>query len=154
MLKIMIRKLSTLALFTIVILLTSVKFAAAQKDKIEGFWLNQEKEAKVEIYKAKNGKFYGKIVWLKEPNRDGKPKTDINNPKENLRPQPIIGLLILKGFNKDGEKVYEDGTVYDPKNGKTYSCKITYENANTLSIRGYVGISMLGRTTTWTRTTP
>ena len=149
----MFKKIPVWFILTLTALLASVTFASAQKDKIEGFWLNQEKEAKIEIYKAKNGKFYGKIVWLKEPTKDGKPKTDINNPKENLRSQPIVGLLILKGFNKDGEKIYEDGTVYDPKNGKTYSCKITYENANTLSIRGYVGVSMLGRTTTWTRTT-
>lgn len=149
----MFKKISVSALLAMMILLFSVTVVSAQKDKVEGFWLNQEKEAKVEIYKAKNGKFYGKIVWLKEPNRDGKPKTDINNPKESLKSQPIIGLLILKGFNKDGETSYEDGTIYDPKNGKTYSCKITYENANSLSIRGYVGISMLGRTTKWTRTT-
>jgi uncharacterized protein (DUF2147 family) len=150
----MFKKISLLAMFTMAVLMISTHFASAQKDKVEGFWLNQEKEAKIEIYKAKNGKFYGKIVWLKEPNRNGKPKMDDNNPKANLKTQPIIGLLILKGFNKDDEDTYEDGTIYDPKNGKTYSCKITYENANKLSIRGYVGISMLGRTTTWTRTTP
>lgn len=150
----MLKKIATFASFVLAILLVTANYTYAQKDRVEGFWLNQEKEAKIEIYKAKNGKFYGKIVWLKEPNRDGKPKTDTNNPKENLRSQPIIGLLILKAFNKDGEKTYEDGTIYDPKNGKTYSCKITYENDNKLSIRGYVGISMLGRTTTWTRSTP
>lgn len=147
----MFKKIAILASLTLVLLFVTSGFAFAQKDKVEGKWLNQEKDAKVEIYKAKNGKFYGKIIWLKEPDRNGKPKTDDKNPKENLRSQPIIGLLILKGFNKDGDNTYEDGTVYDPKNGKTYSCKITYENANTLSIRGYVGISMLGRTTTWTR---
>lgn len=150
----MMKKISVLILCTIAVLLASAQFAAAQKDKVEGFWLNQEKEAKVEIYKAKNGKFYGKIVWLKEPMRNGKPKMDDKNPKDNLKSQPLIGLLILKGFDKDGDKTYEDGTIYDPKNGKTYSCKITYENANTLSIRGYVGISMLGRTTTWTKANP
>lgn len=147
----MLKKIAALTLFTVALLCATVHFAFAQKDKIEGKWLNQEKEAMVEIYKAKNGKFYGKIVWLKEPNRNGQPKLDINNQKESLRSQPIMNLLILKGFNKDGENVYEDGTIYDPKNGKTYSCKMTYENANTLSIRGYIGISMLGRTTTWTR---
>lgn len=149
----MFKKIAMLATLMLAILVVTVNYAYAQKDRVEGFWLNQEKEAKIEIYKARNGKFYGKIVWLKEPNRDGKPKTDINNPKESLRSQPLIGLLILKAFEKDGDKIYEDGTIYDPKNGKTYSCKITYESNNTLSIRGYVGISMLGRTTTWTRST-
>ncbi len=152
----MLKKIALLTTLAMAVLLAtaSLSYAQAPKDRVEGFWMNQEKEAKVEIYKAKNGKFYGKIVWLKEPNRDGKPKTDTNNPKENLRSQPLIGLLILKAFEKDGEKMYEGGTIYDPKNGKTYSCKITYESNNTLSIRGYIGISMLGRTTTWTRSTP
>lgn len=147
----MMKKIAAFSLFTVALLFATVHFAFAQKDKIEGKWLNQEKDAMVEIYKAKNGKFYGKIVWLKEPNRNGQPKLDINNQKENLRSQPIMNLLILKGFNKDGENTYEDGTIYDPKNGKTYSCKMTWEDASNLSIRGYVGISMLGRTTKWTR---
>ncbi len=61
-----------------------------------------------------------------------------------------MGLLLLKSFNKDGATVYEDGTIYDPKNGKTYSCKITHKG-DQLDVRGYVGISMIGRTTTWTK---
>jgi uncharacterized protein (DUF2147 family) len=124
----------------------------AQKEKIEGLWLNQEKEAKIEIYKAKDGKFYGKIVWLKEPNRDGKPKTDIHNPKEDQRAVPELGLLILKKFSKESDIKFDDGTIYDPRSGKTYSCTITVKDANTLSIRGYIGISLIGQTNTWTRT--
>ncbi|MFT4061744.1 MAG: DUF2147 domain-containing protein [Edaphocola sp.] len=127
--------------------------AFAQSARILGYWFNEEKDAKVQIFKATNGKYYGKIVWLQEPDRDGKPKTDINNPKETERNSPLLGLLILKGFNKDSDKLYEDGTIYDPKNGKTYSCKITQESDNQLSIRGFIGISLIGRTTTWTRTT-
>jgi len=124
-------------------------FVFAQ-DQIEGLWYNQEKSAKIQVYKAKDSKFYGKIVWLKEPLKNGKPKTDENNPDKAKRAQPIIGLLILKGFVKDGDHGYEDGTIYDPKNGKTYSCKIKHKGTQ-LDVRGYVGISMLGRTTTWTK---
>ena len=80
---------------------------------------------------------------------DGKPKLDEENPDAKKRTQPIIGLLILKGLKKDGDKDYNDATIYDPKNGKTYSCKITYKG-NTLDLRGYVGISLIGRTSTWT----
>lgn len=123
----------------------------AQADKIEGQWYNEEKTAKVEIYKANDQKFWGKIVWLKEPLRDGKPKIDINNPKENARSQPIIGLPILRSFVKSGDNKYTDGQIYDPKNGKTYSCTITYKSDNELSVRGFMGISMIGRTTKWTR---
>lgn len=134
------------------LLLTS--FVAIAKENVEGFWFNQEKDAKIEIYKATDGKYYGKIVWLKNPNDDkGVPKTDFRNPKANLAKRPLMGLSLLKGFVKDSDKVYDDGEIYDPKSGKTYSCTITVKDANTLSIRGYIGISMIGKTTIWTRTT-
>jgi uncharacterized protein (DUF2147 family) len=57
---------------------------------------------------------------------------------------------LLSGFKFDG-KIWEDGTIYDPKNGKTYSCIIKSKGPNILDIRGYIGISIIGRTTTWTR---
>ena len=128
--------------------------AHAQKDPIEGYWLTEDGNAKIWIYLAKNGKYYGKIAWMKEPNDvNGNPKLDKENPKEANRKDPILGLLLLKGFEKDGDDEYNEGTVYDPKNGKTYSCTITLKSKDKLGVRGYVGVSLLGRTTTWTRTT-
>lgn len=127
--------------------------ALAQKDKIEGFWMSEGGDAKIEIYKAVDGKFWGKIVWLKNPLRDGQPKLDIHNTNERLRNRPIMGMPILQHFVVDDEDTYNDGEIYDPKNGKTYSCKITYKNANELSVRGYIGVSLIGRTTTLTRAT-
>jgi len=121
----------------------------AQSDKIEGVWLNEEKDAKIQIYKARDGKFYGKIVWLKDPTENGKPKTDKKNPKDQMKTQPLVELVILKGFNMDGN-TYEDGTIYDPNNGKTYDCKMTYKG-KTLAIRGFIGLSLFGRTTIWER---
>ena len=123
--------------------------AFAQSDPIEKVWLNGQKTGKIQIYKAKDGKFYGKIVWLAEPNRDGKPKLDINNSNAKLRTRPVMGLLILRGFEKDGDDEYDGGTIYDPKNGKTYSCVMTLKG-DKLDVRGYVGVSLLGRTDTWT----
>jgi uncharacterized protein (DUF2147 family) len=143
----MIKKV-TMYCFLLVTLIAG-KAATAQSDKIEGTWFNDIKDAKIQIYKSNDGKFYGKIIWLKEPIKNGKPKLDEKNRNEKLQKQPIVGLLILKGFEKDGD-TYEDGTIYDPENGKTYDCKITYKG-KTLSIRGYVGISMFGRTTVWER---
>ena len=124
--------------------------AFAQADPIEHLWYNQEKTAKILVYKSNDGRFYGKIAWLKEPDRDGKPKKDINNPDKARQNDPELGLVILKGFKKDGTKGYDDGTIYDPKNGKTYSCKMTLQG-NDLDVRGYVGFSLLGRTTRWTK---
>lgn len=133
--------------FMIVILAQTVAFA---QDPIEGLWYNEEKTAKIKIYKAKNDKFYGKIDWLKEPVKDGKARTDEKNPDKDKKNEPLLGLVILKGFEKSGKDEYEDGTIYDPNNGKTYSCIITHKG-NQLDVRGYVGFSWIGRTAVWTR---
>src|SRR2546429_9951625 len=89
--------------------------AFAQSDKIEGLWFNDNKDAKIQIYKGNDGRYYGKIIWLKEPLKNGKPKVDDKNPKSNLQNQPIVGLVILKSFQKDEDNTYTNGTIYDPQ---------------------------------------
>ncbi len=136
------------------LLLLSILFAATAfgnaQGSIIGQWYTTNKAGIVEIYQC-GSKLCGKIIWLKEPNKDnGQPKTDENNPDASKRNQPIIGLNILKGFVADGENKWDDGEVYDPENGKTYSCKMTLKGS-TLEVRGYVGVSLFGRTETWTR---
>jgi uncharacterized protein (DUF2147 family) len=126
--------------------------AKAQTDKLEGLWYNDVKSGKILISKDNNGKFIGKVVWLKEPLKNGKPKVDEMNEDEKLRTRPRLGLQVLSNFEKDGDNKYTGGTIYDPLNGKTYSCKITYKG-QTLDIRGYIGISLFGRTTVWSRAT-
>lgn len=123
-------------------------------DDILGVWMNEDKDAQVEIYKD-NGKYFGKIVWLLNPidEETNKPKLDDKNEDVSLRDRPVMGLLLLKDFVFDGDDEWEDGTIYDPKNGKTYSCYMEFEDEDdmsTLKIRGYIGISLLGRTTYWT----
>ncbi len=133
----------------------SVSTKSGEGEAIVGKWLNQEGTSHIQIFKATNGsfagKFYGKIVWLKEPMKNGKPKVDDLNPDPKKQAVPLLGLQILKNFVYDADdKEWEDGTIYDPKNGKTYSCIMTL-SGNNLNVRGYVGISMLGRTGVWTR---
>jgi len=125
--------------------------ALAQSDFLErNLWFNEEKTSKIQIYKATDGKFYAKIVWLKVTEENGKPRTDVNNPDKARQIAPLMGLVILKGFKKESDGLYDDGTIYDPKNGKTYSCKIT-PDGDKIKVRGFVGFSMLGRTTVWTK---
>ena len=107
--------------------------------------------AKIEIYKA-GEKYYGKIVWLKYPEENGKPRVDTNNPDKTKRSQQIIGLIILRGFKFDGSSEWEDGKIYDPENGKNYSCYLSLKDKNTLKVGGYVGISWPGRTEIWIKT--
>ncbi|WP_041469061.1 DUF2147 domain-containing protein [Chloroherpeton thalassium] len=120
-------------------------------DDVLGIWYNDEKTAKIEMYKE-DEKYHGKIVWLKNPidTATGNPKVDKNNPDEALRQRPIVGLVLIKNFIFD-EDEWEDGEIYDPKNGKTYSCYMVLETPNKLRVRGFIGISLLGRTTYWTR---
>ena len=136
-------------ILTVTVLLSSKLLMYAQ-EPIEAVWYNEEKTARIEVFKARDNKIYGKIVWLKEPLKNGKPKVDENNPDATKRSHPILGLVILKGLEKTDDNVYENGTIYDPKNGKTYSC-IIRQKGNKLSVRGYIGVSLIGRTTTWTK---
>lgn len=122
-------------------------------DEILGKWLNEDQDAHIQIY-FENGKYYGKIIWLKEPidEETGKPKLDDENSDETLRDRPVMGLLILKDFIYDSDdQEWDDGTIYDPKNGKTYSCYMRFDENKVLKIRGYIGISWIGRNTYWTR---
>ncbi|MEZ5083190.1 MAG: DUF2147 domain-containing protein [Bacteroidales bacterium] len=121
---------------------------------ILGVWFNEEKDAKVEIYEE-NGKYFGKVIWLEEPihPETGKPKLDDENPDEELQKRPIMGLLLVWDFVFDGNDEWEDGKIYDPKSGKTYSCYMEFESETKLKVRGYIGISLIGRTTYWTRPT-
>jgi uncharacterized protein (DUF2147 family) len=139
-----------LLLLFAVLLLGKISSFAQSGDPLTRLWYNEEKNAKIEIYKGKDDRYYGKVVWLKVPTVDGKPKTDAHNSDEKKRNEPILGLIILKGIRKVGKNEYEDGTIYDPKNGSTYKCKMSFEGEK-LNLRGYIGFSWIGRTTTWTK---
>jgi uncharacterized protein (DUF2147 family) len=132
-------------------LLLFSKLAFAQ-DITQGTWYNVEKTSKIQFYKQ-GDKLYGKVVWLKEPNdkETGKPRLDKLNADTKLRTRPIMEMVFLKGFVADGAKEWEDGEIYDPNNGKTYSCKMTITSPTTIDARGYIGISLIGRTTKFTK---
>jgi uncharacterized protein (DUF2147 family) len=126
--------------------------SSAQKHAIEKTWYNAEKTSKIRIFKATDGKYYGKIVWLQTPNDpSGIPRTDKENPEEAKKSKPLMDLLILTGFaaTKD-PNVFEGGKVYDPNNGKTYCGKLTLKE-NVLDLHGYIcSMTFLGRTSQWT----
>ncbi len=136
----MSKKLSLLFIFAI----CTLSVFAQKKDDVLGKWVNPSGEGQIEIYK-KGDKYFGKLAWIKEPNDEkGKAKTDVKNPNADLRSKPLLGLEILKDFVFEDGK-WTDGTIYDPKTGKTYSCNLNIKNDGQLNIRGYVGISLIGR---------
>jgi uncharacterized protein (DUF2147 family) len=121
-------------------------------DALLGIWLTGSGNGKVEIYKSDKS-YRGKIVWMREPNdpKTGKAKTDVNHPDEQKRSRPLLGLINLWGFTYDKEGTWEGGYIYDPKNGKQYKCIISMDGNDKLNVRGYIGISLIGRTDIWTR---
>lgn len=120
-------------------------------DKILGLWKNGEGTGIVQIYK-KGDKYFGKIVWLKIPNNpDGTPRTDINNPNETERKKLLKGLENLRDFDYVSKNTWENGRIYDPKTGNDYACEMKLVNDNTLEVRGYIGVSLFGRTDVWKR---
>ena len=138
--------------------LSAAPLAGGDGDDILGFWFTDGADSKVEIYKC-GDTYCGKIVDLKEkvyPADDergmaGQTKVNRNHPDPSQQNQPLIGLDIMEGFIFNG-KIWSGGTIYDPKNGKTYKCKAEFaEDGAKLKVRGYIGISLLGRTTVWER---
>ncbi len=141
---------------TLTLLLTSLVLHGFTRmdnaDAIVGVWKNGSGKGHIQIYKGQNHKYYGKIIWLRnavDP-ATGKPKVDHKNTDPGKRNQPLIGLIMLKDFQyEDGE--WTDGRIYNPSDGKEYKAYMKMKDDQTLSVRGYVGISLLGKTDTWTR---
>lgn len=141
--------------FVLLLSLTSffnVLQVSAQEKDITGTWKTIDDKtgivkSHVEIYK-KGNKYYGKVVKILDPDAPAKPLCE--NCDGDLKDAPIIGLEILKNFEK-GDDEYEDGTILDPENGKTYKAKLWLdeEDENKLNVRGY--ILFLFRTQTWER---
>ncbi|MPS65292.1 MAG: DUF2147 domain-containing protein [Chryseobacterium sp.] len=118
--------------------------------QIEGKWKTVDDETKqvksiVEIFKKSDGKYYGKVSQLlikpADPNCTG--------CKDDRKGKPILGMEIIRGLVKDGEE-FSGGTITDPKTGKTYKCTIK-RNGDQLNVRGYIGLSLIGRTQTWSK---
>jgi uncharacterized protein (DUF2147 family) len=120
-------------------------------DDIVGTWTNSDKVMRVKIEKI-GSHYFGKLVWLEKPNEpDGSPKLDKHNPDPTLRKVPFIGLRVMKDMKYRGDGVWSGGTLYDPEKGKTYGCKITLSSINVANIRGYIGVSLLGKTEKFSR---
>lgn len=143
------------------VFLLSAAALAQKSDGVLGKWWNEEKDAHIEIYSCE-GKICGKVVWLKEPaypagdakGMAGKNKVDRENPDSAKRGQPIVGLNLVWGFSPAGEDAWDGGFIYNPREGKTYKCKMSLEDPDTLKVRGFIGISLIGKTNVWTRVKP
>lgn len=99
----------------------------------------------IEIYES-DGKIYGKIIELIDPKSKNPLCDECKGANKN---QPIIGLIIINGLSKNDD-VYEDGTILNPENGKTYDCRLKFEDdEDTLQVRGY--LAFFYKTQYWKR---
>jgi len=100
----------------------------------------------VEIFEH-NGKIYGKVHEILDPKGKGRSCVNCTGSDKN---KPILGMTVIKGLVKDGNE-YNGGKILDPKSGNLYKCYITLESADKLKVRGYIGVSVIGRTQYWYR---
>ena len=124
--------------------------AWAEKTDVEGRWLTQEGDGWIRI-QIVGDSLKGSVAGSPDPKQREEREFDDRNPDPNLRTRRLEGLTIMTGFSYDGDGRWSGGTVYDPNSGKTYKCTVKQLDANTLKIRGFIGISLFGRSETWTR---
>jgi uncharacterized protein (DUF2147 family) len=135
-----------LSLLALLALMSTSLFA---QQSVLGTWLTQKQNSHITIYEE-NGTYWGKIVWIRDSIKAGRPVLDEKNSEDSLRSRPVAGLVILRHFAYDGDDKWSGGEIYDPETGNTYSCKMKLVDG-TLEIRGYVMLALFGRTEVWTR---
>lgn len=137
--------------FAVLAFFASVAFAA---DTPVGTWRSiddkTKKERSIIRITEEGGELKGAVEKIfDEPGDD--PAHLCRECKDERKDKPIIGMTILWGLKKDGD-AWTGGEILDPKNGKTYRCKMTLSaDGKSLDVRGYIGISLIGRTQTWLR---
>ena len=112
---------------------------------LEGLWLTENERAVIELSECMQG-LCGEVYWI----TDGGLQYDQYNPDESMRNRPMCGLPILWGFEKDEPGRWEDGHIYKADEGDTYSANLTLMEDGRLKLRGYVGLSLFGKTQIWT----
>jgi uncharacterized protein (DUF2147 family) len=132
---------------------TQVGHAATSQDGIVGTWLTEDGDSKVDVVArtAADGSisYAGRVSWLKDPMRDGKPLRDANNDDAALRDRPILGLEILSGFKATDAGAWTGGTLYSPRRGESYPADISLLPDGRLELKVKAGI--MTKTVRWKR---
>ena len=101
----------------------------------------------VRIFES-NGALYGRIERITDPARAG---LSCERCPDDRKGKPLVGLDIMRGLKRDGD-VWDGGTILDPESGSIYKASVRLaEGGQKLVLRGYVGVSLLGRSQTWVR---
>lgn len=153
-----------MAMISTLLLFFSFGAMSQEYQSVEGDWVSEEGNAVIKIYQCESDNICGDIVWLKNStysegdelenpeHKSGTLQLDEKNPIESLQSRPVEGMTILKGFVQTSEKRWTRGSIYNPKNGKSYHCILKLENdGDILKIRGFMGFVWIGSTTRWVR---
>jgi uncharacterized protein (DUF2147 family) len=142
--------MSPLKAILIVIGLASVLPASSTESDIVGLWLTGDGDGWIEI--RQDGKEYiGVIRGSPDDTSTDPERVDDKNPDPALRHRKLLGLTIMRGFRHDGDGRWSGGRIYDPNSGNTYKSNLRLLDRNTLKVRGFIGLSVFGRSDTWTR---
>jgi uncharacterized protein (DUF2147 family) len=138
--------------FLLLLLTCNMAFSQNQNDAIVGTWLSEAKDLKVEVYRQQN-QYFGKLVWFYCPPNTPPMESykDKSNPDGTLRNRSWLGLILLKNLVFDGKNEWVNGDIYDPNSGSTYRSKVRLMDAQTLYVRGYIGIPFFGKTMIFSR---
>ncbi len=123
--------------------------ANASPTAVEGTWLNGDGDGLIRVELA--GSELRATILGSATGDSGRADRDEKNPDPALRNRPLTGLNIFSGFRYDGDDTWSGGRIYDPNSGNTYRCKIQLLDSNTLKVRGFIGVSLFGRTEIWKR---
>jgi uncharacterized protein (DUF2147 family) len=147
------RPLSPARAAAALLLVASVRPAApVEGASPEGRWYAEGGAAQVDVARCGQS-LCAKVAWLRAPfDENGCELRDGLNADARLRERPLEGLELFHGLaqSPEDEDVWTGGSIYDPTSGRTYRCRVRVDG-DRLHVRGYLGVPMLGRTTTWIR---
>lgn len=139
------------------VLLAGAITACAEPSTPVGIWQTVDDhtgqpKALVQIVEDAGGTLSGKVIKGLGPNDD--PARRCTACTDARKDQPILGMTIIDGMRETAGG-WDGGHILDPENGKTYRCKMHLEDGGQkLVVRGYIGVSLLGRSQTWNRQQP
>lgn len=135
----------TIQILTVLAITFSVLPAlAAATDPAHGRWMTENKRAVVSIAPC-GAQTCGHIMWVANPyDSNGDPKLDANG-------DPFCGLQLIGELQRSEKGIWDDGWIYNPRSGETYSVEIELLSESDLKVRGYLGLPLLGRSQVWTR---
>ena len=150
-----LKKMSAVLVNMACLLIACQAFCATHPNtSIVGDWQTIDQNTKhpstlIRIYESK-GKYFGKIVKI-YPGEGRDPHKVCTHCKGAMKNKPVVGMLMISGLVKQGDK-YVGGKITDPRSGEQYNCELRLgDDGQELYVRGYLGISLLGKTSVWRR---